>query len=371
MKLLFALNHPAHYYLFKYIIIGLQEKGHKIHIVIKEKDVLAQLLIHENISYTKISKKQNVESKWSIISKGAIELIYRDFRLLNFVKNKKPDILIGTDIAITHVGKLLKIPSIVYNEDDFEINKFFCKLSYPFASWIVSPEYTSVGKFINKKISYIGIQKMAYLNPKYFEPDNSVLEKIGVNKGELFFIIRLVSLTSGHDIEAKHRGINNSLLKKIIDFLSDFGTVFISSEKDLPKQFTNYQISVNVNEVHSLMYYASLFIGDSQTMCAEAGILGTPFIRINDFVGKIKYLDDLENNYNLGWGVNPDNPERVLDIVKSLMTKKNIKYEWQQKVSNLFKEKIDLTSFSVWLLNNYPQSVITMKENPDYQYKFK
>ena len=42
------------------------------------------------------------------------------------------------------------------------------------------------------------------------------------------------------------------------------------------------------------MAFASLYIGDSQTMAAEAGVLGVPFVRFNDFVGRIGYLRELE-----------------------------------------------------------------------------
>lgn len=49
--------------------------------------------------------------------------------------------------------------------------------------------------------------------------------------------------------------------------------------------------------------FASLYIGDSQTMAAEAGVLGVPFVRFNDFVGRIRYLRELEDKYRLGFGV--------------------------------------------------------------------
>ena len=54
MKILFALNHPAHYYLFKYIMLILKEKGHDVKVVISEKDVLETLLKLENVEYKKL-----------------------------------------------------------------------------------------------------------------------------------------------------------------------------------------------------------------------------------------------------------------------------------------------------------------------------
>jgi hypothetical protein len=35
------------------------------------------------------------------------------------------------------------------------------------------------------------------------------------------------------------------------------------------------------------------------------------------------------------------------------------------------KEKIDVTAFMVWFIENYPESVKVIKENPDYQHRFK
>ena len=37
----------------------------------------------------------------------------------------------------------------------------------------------------------------------------------------------------------------------------------------------------------------------------------------------------------------------------------------------MLKEKIDVTDFMIWFIENYPKSVQTMKVNPDYQYKFR
>jgi predicted glycosyltransferase len=279
--------------------------------------------------------------------------------------------MLGTDISIAHVGKYFGIPSFIYNEDDFEINKLFCKATYPFAKYVVSPEYTSVGKFEPKKVGYNGIQKMSYLNPKYFTPNIKVLKDLGVNSEEPFFIIRLVSLTSGHDIEGKHIGLGDELLKKIIEFLKPRGKVFITSEDSLTDELNEYQLKIKPNQMHDIMAYATLFIGDSQSMCAEAGILGTPFIRYNDFVGKIQYLNDLENKYKMGWGVKTNEPERIFSIIEELFKMNNVKEVWLEKRKKLFNEKIDLNALSIWMIENYPESVRTLQENKDYQYNFK
>ena len=47
-----------------------------------------------------------------------------------------------------------------------------------------------------------------------------------------------------------------------------------------------YIINIDPIDIHHIMAYANFHIGDSQTMAAESGVLGIPFIRVNDFVGK-------------------------------------------------------------------------------------
>jgi len=37
----------------------------------------------------------------------------------------------------------------------------------------------------------------------------------------------------------------------------------------------------------------------------------------------------------------------------------------------MLKDKIDVTAFLVWFIENWPESFNIMKENPDYQYRFK
>ena len=51
MRILIALNHPAHYFLFKYIIQILKQKKYEVDVVIKEKDILENILIRENQEY--------------------------------------------------------------------------------------------------------------------------------------------------------------------------------------------------------------------------------------------------------------------------------------------------------------------------------
>ena len=50
---------------------------------------------------------------------------------------------------------------------------------------------------------------------------------------------------------------------------------------------------------------------------------------------------------------------------------KNLKKEWQLRREKMLSEKIDVASFFVWLIENYPQSVSIIKNDPGYQFNFK
>ena len=61
----------------------------------------------------------------------------------------------------------------------------------------------------------------------------------------------------------------------------------------------------------------------------------------------------------------------MVNKLKELLNISNIKEAWQIKRQKMLSEKIDVTAFWSWFIENYPKSVTIMKENPDYQYNFR
>ena len=106
-------------------------------------------------------------------------------------------------------------------------------------------------------------------------------------------------------------------------------------------------------------------------MSVEAAMLGTPSIRFSDFAGKISVLEELEYKYGLTYGIRPSNPEKLIRTIKKLISTPNLKDVWQHLRWKMLSEKIDVTAFMVWLIENYPKSVRLIKNNPEYQFKFK
>ncbi|MCZ7611053.1 MAG: DUF354 domain-containing protein [Ignavibacterium sp.] len=367
MKILFFLSHPAHYHLFinTYKILN---ESHNCIIAIKTKDILENLLNSANVSYYNLQRKnlkRNNKLKLYIDTIGG--LLLRDIRLIKLIYKNKPDLMIGTEWAIAHVGWLLGIPSIIVNEDDTAAtpeNKYF----YPFAKTLLLPECCDIEFFNNKRISYAGYHELAYLHPNRYVPLKNKIEQLFRDEKN-YIIIRLVGLNASHDIDKK--GLSFELINKLIEKYGDKFNIFLSSEITLPPQYLNKVFPLEKKDMHHALSYAALFIGDSSTMIAEAAILGTPAIRFSDFVGKLSYLEELEHKYGLTYGIKTSEPEKLLYKVDKLLAIQNLKDEWHKRRMKMLSEKIDVTAFMVWFIENYPQSVKIMKENPAYQYRFK
>jgi predicted glycosyltransferase len=118
------------------------------------------------------------------------------------------------------------------------------------------------------------------------------------------------------------------------------------------------------------MAFAKIYIGDSQTMAAEAGVLGTPFIRFNDFVGRIGYLNELENKYKLGFGIRPSEPEKLFSMISYLLDLKSTHEVFLKRRIEMLKDKIDYNRFLNWYIEKYPLSKSIMTQNPAYQMNF-
>lgn len=345
MRYLVYLGHPAHFHLFKNMIKILKKNGHDVQILIKKKDILEDLVKTTGWQYSNINPKGRADNKFAI----AYALLKRDLQFLKACRRFKPHLMIGTSAEITHVGRLLGIKSIVVNEDDDYVAPFFAKLSYPFADKILSPHCCSVGKWKKKKIGYHGYHELAYLHPKYFFPDENVGKALKKNK-EKYFIIRFAKLAAHHD--AERTGITTEIAAQIIDLLKTCGNVYISSERELEPQFETYRIHIKPEEIHSALYYAEIYIGDSQTMAAEAAVLGTPSLRFNDFVGHISYLEELEHTYHLTFGIKTISPEQLYKKIKNLLQMHDLKNEWVKRKEIMLSECIDLTELMVNLAEN-------------------
>lgn len=343
MTILVYLGHPAHFHLFKETIKNLQAKSHKVVIVIKSKDVLEKLLIDSNLSYINIAPKLKKNGKVALY----VSLIKRIATLTKIILKYKPTKLAGSAAELAILGKLFRIPSYVFFEDDFEVVPKFAKIAGPLATYLVCPNCCSAWKWNAKKIGYNSYHELAYLHPNHFTPDASKIKNI-FDLTKRNFILRFAQLTAYHDVGKS--GIDTTIAQQLIDTLLPHGNIYITSERPLEPQFEKYRIQISPLDIHHALYFADMYIGDSQTMTAEAAVLGTPAIRFNDFVGELAYLEELEHKYQLTRGIKADNPQKLIEVTTALVNTENLKQIWQERRTYMLKQSIDFSEFIIRLL---------------------
>lgn len=361
MNILIDIAHPAHVHLIKNTYFELKKKGHHVVVTVKDIPSAIQLLKIFDIPFIYLGGKSD-----SLIGKAFLQLKF-NYLLWRIVIKHKIEIGFGSSLTIAQLSKFTKIKSIILDDDDDEVEPLFVKYAHSVADIILSPACTI--RKTNKMIGYDGYHELAYLHPNRFKANIQILEEIGLKQNEKFFILRFNAFKAHHDVGVEGLSIENK--RKIIKLLEQHGKVFITTERNIDEEFKQYQLSISPDKAHSLMYYATMFIGDSQTMTSEAAVLGTPAIRCNTFVGRISYLEEEEKKYGLTYGFTPNDSENMFLKIDELLKVSNLKEEWQQKRSTMLNEKIDVTSFHVWFIENYPNSAKIMRENPEYQQRFR
>jgi predicted glycosyltransferase len=361
MKIICDIGHPAHVHLFKNALWEFKRKGHQYLITTRDKDVTLQLLKAYNMPYVSLGRHYNR------ISGKLYGMLKFDSMLFTLAKQFKPDMFISHgSIYAAHVSTLIGKPHI--SMEDTENSYEQIRLYRPFTKAILTSKcfQRHLGR---RQFWYDGYHELAYLHPNYFKPDRSVLDILGVKQGERYVILRFVSWEASHDIT--HKGI--SLDNKIIAAreFSKYARVFITSEAELPDVLREYQIKIPPERMHDTLYYAILLYGESATMASECAVCGTPAIFLdNDGRG---YTDEEEKKYGLVYNFTESLFDQEKSIKKGidLLKQRNLKQKFVEKQKELLNDKIDVTTFLVWFVENYPKSPKIMKKNPDYQLRFK
>lgn len=361
MNILIDIAHPAHVHLIRNTYSELIKRGHKVYVTVKDLPSAISLLKMYGIPYVYLGGKRD-----SLYGKFFLQLMY-NLKVLWLVYTKKIDIGFGTSITIPQISKLSKMNAIILDDDDDDVEPLFVKYAHPFADVVLSPDCAK--RATGKLIPYRGYHELAYLHPNRFVPDSSVLKETGLVEGEPFFLLRFNAFKAHHDIGAKGLSIENK--RKLIAYLETKGKVYITSERNIDEEFKKYQLLLSPEKVHSLIYYATMLIGDSQTMTSEAAILGTPALKCNTFAGKLSVPNELENKYRLCYSYLPEQSDEFFARIEELLNDTNTKQVFAKRKEIMLADKIDVTAFFVWFIENYPESAEIMRSNPDYQYKFK
>jgi uncharacterized protein len=362
MNILIEIGHPAHVHKLAPTIHILTGKGHKVMVVTKEIHSVVFLLKQFGIPFQVIGMKKD-----SLAGKGIMQLWYNLYCYI-LLKREKIDLMIGC-VTASYMTRLTKIPSILLDDDDDEVEPLLVKYIHPYLTEILSPSALAGNRHRKDTIYYPGYHELAYLHPNRFTPDESILEEIGLKPGDPYYVVRFNAFKAHHDIGV--HGLTIESKRRLIAQLETAGTVFITSERNLDEEFRKYQLLLSPEKIHSLIYYATLLIGDSQTMTSEAAILGTPAVKCNTFAGKLAVPNELEQKYRLCYSFLPEESEAFFAKIDELLHVSDLKSQFLTRKNKMLDDKIDVTAFYAWFIENYPASAGMVRENPEYMHAFR
>ncbi len=230
-------------------------------------------------------------SLWSL----ARELVERDWRAWRTVRRFRPDVILTRSPAGVHAGRLTRTP-VLYDTDDGHVAGFLYYVAGPLANLIASPAATKKS-YGRQHRRYQGYKELFYLHPDRFTPDPDLRAELGVAPGERLFLLRLTAFTASHDVS--EAGMTSEQIDHILARLHSRGRVLISSEEELPPELADLLVPTPPERFHHVLAAADLVVGDSQTVCSEAGVLGTPSIRFNSWAGRHPYQVELEERWGL------------------------------------------------------------------------
>lgn len=272
---------------------------------IRDKDISQTLAERLGLKFHLIStaKTGYVANAW--------ELFITTLKLLPSARSV--DLWLSKYGAANIAAWISRTPSISFNDDDISVVPLIALTSYPFASALLAPQVTDMGRFSKKTSKFRSVKELLYLHPKRFKPNRHAVDSTGIDSSTPYALIRLSALTAHHDKGVE--GINHLLMRAIIEAIKPYMNIYISSEAPLHEEFEQFRIPVPPDFIHHALYFAGLYVGDSQTMSTEAALLGTPGFRINGFVGEIGVMNWLDKQ-GIMTGFRPEQTSQFLNAIE-------------------------------------------------------
>jgi len=349
MRIMIDIGHPAHVHLFRLCALALLDKGWDVLFSVREKGGNVELLKGYGLPFKVYgSSAKTIGAKiLSAINKiRALFLIFKDFN---------PDITIShSSFYLSQVSWLYHIPNITL-EDTGNLEQILPYL--PFTNAILTPAtyHRNHGK---KQIRYNGFHETATIHPDFVKsrPDVQQLPPE-------IILIRLVDWSASHDLG--HKGLSTSVVQQLISIIKDQTEIKLLSEKPLPTELQPYALQIEPHHLHDYLSRVKLYIGEGASLASECALMGIPAIYVNSRSAGV-----IEAQAAAGLLYHFKNSDGVMQKVQELLSDANTLANHKTRANQFLKDQINLSRFLVWFIENWPESMRIMKEDPGYQYRF-
>lgn len=337
MKILIDMGHPAHVHFFRYAVEQLRQRGHDVLLTVQPKDVMLELLEAFGLSFVRVDNPA-MPSALRLLKLGV-----RDLRLFRVMRRFRPDVVTAIGgVWAAQAAFFYGCPSVIW--DDTEHHKWGHRACRPFATVIYSPDCYLL-KPIRKQVFYPGVHELAYLHPNRFRPDADVVRSAGL-KPEEYCIVRLVSWEAVHDI-GQH-GFTHERLLSFLKELEPYARPLITSEKPLPKELEPYRLTIPPHQIHHILAFAALCVGEGATMLSEAALLGTPGVFVSTLrAGTLNRLEQF------GLLKQTSDTEEALGMCLEWLKDRQRKERCRRRREEYLKGRIDVTELIVQVLEQY------------------
>lgn len=336
MKYLVSIHHPAQVHFYRHIIDELRDRGHRVRVCVREKDVTVALLDAFDIPHVVLASSPD-----STIGLPAVQLRY-EWRLYREARRFEPDVMTSIGgIEISHIAPLVGAKSLAFDDTAARAARF---LTLPGLDLVCTPTSFGPSDSPNRR-TYDGYHELAYLHPARFEHRPDELRAYGVDPDSPYAVLRFASWEAYHDV-GEH-GLSRQAKRDLVALLDAHGDVYITSESPLPAEFRRYRLPVPAERVHDLLAAADLYVGDSGTMATEAAVLGTPAVRANSVVGSgdVPNFVELEETYELLYSFADE--DEMHRRIESMLESPTLGETWARRRARLLGDKIDVTAYAV------------------------
>lgn len=263
---------------YKPFIIMLSERGYNVYITVLNRGKLSVIAEKElsdisNVSVSVVGKHRM--KKWSVILEANL---LRLPQLLCWVKGKHIDVAFSNGSHVGIVSRIYGFPAYEF-EDDPQAADY--RLMVRFATQNHSIIYEATPQLcIEPKDKVLPVLKeWAYLNPKLFTPDVSVLREYNIEPHHYLFL-REVSVGTFNYAEQKSGAILGvvDIIREQQRLHPELKVLLSLEEKHRRAEYPADWILLQepIKDIHSLIYYSAGLVSSGDSMAREAALLGVP-----------------------------------------------------------------------------------------------
>lgn len=328
MDVVISIQHPAHVHLYRYVVRELESRGHIVHVFARDEPIIRVLLDTYGIDYEALSGPGHTPGP------RAVGQCAYEWRLLMHAVRISPDVMTAVGgVSVAHVATLVGARCVVFT--DTEHATLTNALALPLADQVCTPTCYRENHG-EKQHRYDGCHELVYLHPDRFTPDPSVLDQANVDPDQRYAILRSVAWNAAHDSD--NGGFDD--VAEVIERLEQSGArVLITAEGDVPFGYADRCVDIQPHQMHDLLYYADLFVGEGATMAVESAVLGTPAVYVNTLDTGL--TDTLAEDYGLLFRCHgEDRQHRAVERAADLLANDD-QYDWERRRVELLADVDD------------------------------